>query len=65
MDKDEIKRRLNKRIDEDNAFANQMSQALDAKNNDWLLRLIQKVICVIFDEISSDILNWLSNKFLN
>jgi hypothetical protein len=40
-----------------------MWQALDAKNNDWLVWLIQKATGVLIEKISLEIWSWLFNIF--
>jgi hypothetical protein len=61
MDKETIKRRINSKIDEDDEFADNLGQALEAGNNAWILDLIYAVIGV-FIEIGSSIWNWIIGK---
>jgi hypothetical protein len=62
MDKDEIKRRINRRIEEDDDFAAEVEAALDAEDDAWLFSLILEVIGVII-EIGSSIWNWVKRQF--
>jgi hypothetical protein len=62
MDKNEIKRRVFRRIDEDDQFAGNVEAALDAGDDAWLLALIIDVVGVII-EIGSSIWNWLRQQF--
>lgn len=61
MDKETIKSRINNRIDQDNEFADNLGQALEAEDNAWILQLIYSVIG-IFIEIGSSIWNWIIGK---
>jgi hypothetical protein len=62
MDKEEIKRRFNRRIDEDDKFAGNVKTALDTEDTVWLLRLIREVIGVII-EIVGPIWEWITGLF--
>ena len=44
MNKEELKRRINRRIDEDEEYAEDFEMALDMANEAWLLELIADVI---------------------
>jgi hypothetical protein len=48
VDKEEIKRRINRRIDNDDQYAANISAALDAGDEAWLLILIREVIVLSF-----------------
>jgi hypothetical protein len=58
MDTNEIKRRINQRIDTDSKFAGQMKTALDANDSAWLIQLIRDVIGIAI-QVGSDIWYWL------
>ncbi|MBD2297050.1 hypothetical protein [Nostoc sp. FACHB-190] len=58
MDKEELKRKINTRIDTDNGFAENLRDALDANDTAWLIKLIYEVIGIVI-QIGSDIWNWL------
>jgi hypothetical protein len=62
MDKNDIKRRVFRRIDEDDQFADNVEAALDAGDDAWLLALIIDVVGAII-EIGSSIWNWLRQQF--
>lgn len=51
MTKDEIKRRLFKRIDEDDEFASEVEMALEQENDRWLRDLIVLVIGYVIDAV--------------
>jgi len=44
MDKEEIKRRLAERIDEDDEFASSVQEALEAKDKHWLSTLLEQAL---------------------
>lgn len=62
MDKEEIKRRLNKRIDEDDQLASDVGEAISTGNDSWLSDLIFQVIGIVV-AIGSAIWNWLTGNF--
>ena len=62
MDKDEIKRRINRRIDADDRFAENVKSALDVEDEAWLLSLIAEVIGFIID-VGSSIWEWVVDQF--
>lgn len=62
MDKDEIKRRINQRIDVDDTYATNLQAALDANDEAWLLALIVEVIGIVI-EIGTSIWNWIKRQF--
>lgn len=62
VDKEEIKRRIIRRIDNDDQYAANISKALNAGDEAWLLTLIIEVIGVII-EIGSSIFNWIKRQF--
>jgi hypothetical protein len=63
MNKEEIKRRLNRRIDQDDTFASNISNALDANDESWLEELIAEVIGIVIQVVLSEILNWLRIQY--
>ena len=62
MDKDEIKRRINARIDLDGNFADQVGSALEAGAWEIIAQLIADAIGFVI-EIASDIWEWLKRQF--
>lgn len=62
MDKSLIKQMVNKRIDEDDAYAEQVTIAIMMGNDDWLADLIAQVIGVVI-EAASDLWQWIKRQF--
>ncbi|NJL88451.1 MAG: hypothetical protein HC916_00615 [Coleofasciculaceae cyanobacterium SM2_1_6] len=61
-DKEEILRRVTRRIEQDDEFAANVGAALDAEDDAWLFSLILDVIGVII-EIGSSIWDWVKRQF--
>lgn len=59
MNKEELKRRINRRIDEDEEYAEDFEMALDMANEAWLLELIADVIGYLIEATWS----WLQSLF--
>lgn len=57
-----MKRRVNKRIDDDDKFAANVGIALDTQDDAWLARLIGEVIGVII-VVGSAIWDWITELF--
>jgi len=58
INKGEIKRRVNHRMDEDFGYKIQVNLAFHLKNEVWMSELVSEVVGFII-EIGSEILKWL------
>ena len=61
--KEEIKRRLCERLDEDEEFLGKIGEAVNKQDDEFLLLLIKEVIGQVI-EISSSIWKWFKRLFL-
>lgn len=61
--KEEIKRRLCQRLDEDEEFLGKIGEAVNKQDDEFLLLLIKEVIGQVI-EISSSIWKWFKRLFL-
>jgi len=62
MNKHEVLRRIERKMDEDDNFARDIANAVEAENDYWLMELIGNIIGVVI-EIASDIWDWISDFF--
>jgi hypothetical protein len=62
VNKEEIKRRLNRRIDEDDNYAKQVQKALETQNDYLLALLINEVVDFVI-EVGTAIWDWIRRQF--
>jgi hypothetical protein len=51
MDKDELTRRLRRRMEQDDDFAENIEEALDTEDDSWLYELVRSVIGTAIETI--------------
>jgi hypothetical protein len=54
VDREELKRKLNARIDADERFAQQTAQAIETNNTSWL----DKLILTVVGAVAPQVLKW-------